>query len=382
MHYIEVHTFINQILSVFYRIGFWTREDEKSPIKLRIKWFYVIYHSMVVMSAGMASLQNENKDDSILLIETALVNAVLTVKLWLTMWKQRKICELLEQICSFTVRDRETFEFVNGKLKKFINLIKIFIWIVVSLATCEVMAPFVGEKKLFFNIALPFDWKKNDFNYLLANAYICSEIILACLSILMTIVLWYIMFNCSLRYQVLGIHIKKMGSRLGEESKGTLDKKNVFREDLSALIKDCLLTRKLVCDIESFCSTIFFLEIGTSGLCICGSIYCLAFDVSEKTVGRMIHFSSLLYNVTGIFITTNFGNEIMLKSNRLSYYLFESDWIDQPQSTKMMIIILAECLQQPHTIVIAKLYPLTLETFVRILNFSYSTFNILKSFRM
>ncbi|XP_037040042.1 odorant receptor 94b-like [Bradysia coprophila] len=382
MHHIQVHTIINQILSVFYRIGFWNREDEKSPIKLRIKWFYLIYHFMVVVSAVTGSLHNENKDDRILLIETAVVNAVLTAKLWLTMWKQRQIFELLEQICTFTVRDREAFVFVNEKLKQFSNVTKLFIWIVAVLATFEVIAPFVGEKNLFFKIALPFDWRKNDLNYLLANAYICSAIILSCFCVLNTILLWYIMFNCSLRYQVLGIHITKMGSRLGEESKGILDKENVCRDDLSTLIKECLLTRKLVSDLESFCSTIVFIEIGTSGLCICGSIYCLAFDISESNVGRMIHFSSLLYNVTGIFITTNFGNEIMLHSNRLSYCLFKSDWFDQPQSTKMMIIILGECLKHPQTIVIAKLYPLTLETFVRILNFSYSTFNLLKTFRM
>lgn len=90
----------------------------------------------------------------------------------------------------------------------------------------------------------------------------------------------------------------------------------------------------------------------------------------------------------------------MLSSNRLSYSLFESDWTDQPQSTKMCILIFGEYLRQPHELIIGKLYPLTLETFTmvclnfgrfvqfffieniwfQILNSAYSMFNVLKKF--
>ncbi|KAG4070078.1 hypothetical protein HA402_013738 [Bradysia odoriphaga] len=107
----------------------------------------------------------------------------------------------------------------------------------------------------------------------------------------------------------------------------------------------------------------------------------ISLNVSENNVGRLVHLSSLAYNVAGIFITTYLGNEIMLTSNRLTYCAFESDWYNQPQSTKLIITILDEFLQQPQVMVVAKLYPLTLETFTRILNFAYSTFNILKNFR-
>ncbi|XP_037039733.1 odorant receptor 94b-like isoform X2 [Bradysia coprophila] len=382
MHSVTTHPLVKQLISVYYRVGVWNRENEHSPIRLRIKWFYFIYQFMVPISAIIGSFKNENTDDRIFLVETSIVNGTLSAKFWLMMQKQEQILELLEKICIFSIQDKDCFRFFNKKLELFTKVTKSFMYAVIPLAVFSALAPFAGDRKLFFKLALPFDAEKNDFNFLMANFYTFTAVAFAFFFISFSVVLWYIMFVCSLRYNVLGIQLTKMG-RLSEESKGVSDrqKQNAFRRDLWGIMKDCLLTRNLVCEIESFCSTIFFIELGTSGLCICASVYCLAFNVSENIVGRLVHLSSLGYNVAGILITTYLGNEITLTSNRLSYCVFESDWYDQPQSTKFIITILGEFLQQPQVMVVAKLYTLTLETFTRILNFAYSTFNILKNFR-
>ena len=141
---------------------------------------------------------------------------------------------------------------------------------------------------------------------------------------------------------------------------------------------------RLTTELASFASNLFFIQFATSALGICGSVYCVAFvsqicrplqetidlfclqDVSENVMERTFHFMALGYNISEIFMITYLGNEIMLSSDRLSYCLFESDWVDQPQSTKKIIIIFGEFLKQPHQLVIGKLYPLTLETFTRV----------------
>jgi len=61
-----------------------------------------------------------------------------------------------------------------------------------------------------------------------------------------------------------------------------------------------------------------------------------------------------------------FGNDINISSDRLSYCLFESNWIDQPQATKENIMVFGELLNQPQELVIGKIYPLTLRTFRRV----------------
>lgn len=61
-----------------------------------------------------------------------------------------------------------------------------------------------------------------------------------------------------------------------------------------------------------------------------------------------------------------FGNEIELNSGGLSYCLFESNWMEQTKSCQKNIIILMEVLKKPQQLVIAKLYPLNLETFISV----------------
>lgn len=90
------------------------------------------------------------------------------------------------------------------------------------------------------------------------------------------------------------------------------------------------------------------------------------FQNVDDFVELLIYLFILFYYLSEIFMITYFGNEIMLSSNRLSYCLFESEWMEQPHKTKKCIIIFGECLLQPHVLLIAKLYPLTVESFTKV----------------
>lgn len=63
---------------------------------------------------------------------------------------------------------------------------------------------------------------------------------------------------------------------------------------------------------------------------------------------------------------TYFGNEIVLASSRLSYALFECDWIDQCNLCKKSMIILMEALKRPQKLIIGKIYSLDLEIFTSV----------------
>lgn len=74
----------------------------------------------------------------------------------------------------------------------------------------------------------------------------------------------------------------------------------------------------------------------------------------------------MIYNTFDIFMLMYFGNEIKLESDRFSYCLFESSWIDQPKVIKDNMIILTEILKQPQQLIICKLYPMNLGTFTSV----------------
>lgn len=70
--------------------------------------------------------------------------------------------------------------------------------------------------------------------------------------------------------------------------------------------------------------------------------------------------------VLDILTITYFGNEITIKSNDLSWCIYESHWIDQPLIHQKHIIICLEFFMRPQTLVIGFLFPLDLKTFVSV----------------
>ncbi|XP_037039737.1 putative odorant receptor 71a [Bradysia coprophila] len=382
MHSIRINKVIDQMISFFRRIGIWHGEDMPKMGQLRLKSFYSIYYLFFFISFSVGAIKKETVDESIFLAEVAVIVSVMTTKIWMLLWKQKQIMALLNRICVFSIRNDEEFAYFNDKVDRFVKFVIVFACATIVGSLGNAIFPFIGkEKKLIVDIAFPLDWKNSEIAFWMAYIFFVSENILSILAITLSVVIWYLLLHCSLRYKILGMEIRNMG-RITSGGNGKMSvkkQKSLFYEDLVAAIKFHLHLRGLIDELESFLSKLFLLQFATSGVCICGSIYCLAFDVAVNFVERIVHVYSLFYNTAELLMITYLGNDILLSSSDLTYSLFESEWIGQPQSTQKCIVIFGEYLKQSHEMLIGKLYPLTLETFTRILNSSYSLFNILKN---
>lgn len=80
----------------------------------------------------------------------------------------------------------------------------------------------------------------------------------------------------------------------------------------------------------------------------------------------LFYFIEIVYCYSDIFGVLYLGNEIMLASDRLSYCLFESDWIIQTEQCKEHMIILVEYLKRPRRFVVGKLFSVDLEMFTTV----------------
>ncbi|XP_037039744.1 putative odorant receptor 71a [Bradysia coprophila] len=382
MHSTRIHTVIDRTISFFRRIGIWHEEVGPLMGQLRLKLFYSIYYLFFVISLSIGSITSETADESIFLAEAAIIIAVFTIKIWMLIWKQKQIMRLLNRICVFSIRNDQEYVFFNEKVEKFIKFVTVFSCVTVVVSVGNTIFPFFGNGKLLLlDIAFPLDWKNSEIGFWMAYIFFFSENVLSFLPFAFSVIIWYLLLHCSLRYKILGMEIGNMGRRT-DGSKVNISVKEqqaIFYQDLVASIEAHLHLRGLIDELESFLSKLFLLEFATSGLCICGSIYCLAFDISDHFVERVVHIYMFFYHTAELFMITYFGNEILVTSGRLSFSLFEADWVDQPPSTTKCIIIFGEYLRQSHQLLIGRLYPLTLETFTRILKSSYSLFNILKN---
>ncbi|XP_037039739.1 putative odorant receptor 71a [Bradysia coprophila] len=382
MHSTQVHKVINQIISFCRRIGLWHGEDIPTSTQLGLKSLCCIYICLFPISFGFGAITSETIDDSIFLAELSVITVVLTAKIVMLLWKQKSIMGLLDRICVFSIRYDDDFAFFNDKVEKFIKFVNVFgCGAIVATLGCSVFT-FIGETRTFvMDFGFPLDWRNSEIGFWVAYIFFTSENVLTFLPLSHSVIIWYLLLHCSLRYKILGMEIKNLGRITGggKVKMSEKEQQTIFYRDLVASIRAHLHLRESIDELESFLSTLFLLQLATSGLCICGSIYCLAFDVSDNIVERIVHVYSLFNSIAELFMITYLGNEILLSSSHLTYSLFESEWIGQPHSTIKCIIIFGEYLKRSHEMLIGKLYPLTLETFTRILKSSYSLFNILKN---
>lgn len=94
------------------------------------------------------------------------------------------------------------------------------------------------------------------------------------------------------------------------------------------------------------------------------------FNSFQSSPDNLFEFATyvacLSHGIFDIFLVMYLGNEIYLESYGLPYCLFESNWMDQSESCKKIIIIMSEVLKKPQELVIFKLYPMNLERFTSV----------------
>ncbi|XP_037033155.1 putative odorant receptor 71a [Bradysia coprophila] len=386
MYPVQIHPKIEKLISFFYRIGVWSGENEETGRGTILKIFYSLYFSLAVISVISGAFLSDNKDETIFLTQISINCTVLLVKLVYLIWRKSDILELMHQVCTFYVDDREELTLVNDKLNNLLTF-SVFVFGSVNFAefSSVVIVPISAhnERQLFFNIGFPLDYKNSDLAYWLADLYLATGMIFVTIALFFSVIVWYLMANCGLRYKLLGQQIKYTGIKTVKGRSG--DKRqtsdSLYRQDLKNAIAKHQTLEDLTTQLDSFLSKFFGVQFATSGFCICCSIFCIVFNRGLNWLEQIIQIVVLVYSIFDIFMITYFGNHILSESERLSYYLFESEWVNQQLSTKKIVLLFAEFLNEPRQLVILKIYPLTLETFKRIMNSAYSMFNVLQNFK-
>lgn len=235
----QVHGVINQIMELFYRLGLWHHGDEATVKETTTKLFYFIFYLLFPISLIAGAITSNNAGEPIFLLQAAVMFIVLAMKLFYIIWKKEQIIELLCQIDVFSFEDHIEYTLVSQKLKSFMKFVIVFFVNVCFGCGCAVVVvPFVGsEKKLFYNIAFPFDYKNNEIAFCLAFAFVFLEVIITMISILFSIIIWYLMFTASLMYNTLGIELKNIGAIRTVQETENNGKQNTFFGDLIKLIE-------------------------------------------------------------------------------------------------------------------------------------------------
>lgn len=246
MFAIEVDKTIRYFINVFYRVGIWSSDDESSFRKFGKKFVYIVFGALFPIFFATNSFLCSDRNESIYSVLTALEAAIQYVKLLYLLFKKDEILALVNNKID-PIENHSDYDKNNKKLKKFMRFARpycISIYITVALLIVIKLPVFSSDKGLPFFIS--FTWNDSAIIYWLAFSYMLLSTPLCATVNLSTPLIWYIMLNCSIKYELLGIKLRNVGSgnktiepRVKKNQKNLkLTRGSTYVEDLIIFTKD------------------------------------------------------------------------------------------------------------------------------------------------
>lgn len=241
MYFIEIPKEINYMMSLFYYVGLWHCGDKATVSETRIKFFFCFYYLLFPISLVAGAIASDNQDEKIFLAEATIASVVLYVKITYVIWKKGRVLDMINHIGVYSMQNYEEFTLVKNKTKRFMKFLTFFFVITSAAGYVALFAPTLGKEKiLLFNIGFPLDWKNSETAYWIAITFIFTQINIAYIGILFSILIWYLMINCALRYKLVGRKIVNMGE-ISEANEITNKRKITDEERNNVFLRDLIL---------------------------------------------------------------------------------------------------------------------------------------------
>lgn len=207
MYIIEVHKQISQILSIFYFIGLWQKDDCSVLYKCAMKIWYTVLFGCYPLLLFIGVFTKDNVIESILVAVLAILILLQNIRLHYILWKKQDILEVIEKLSTHSIQSDKEFEHIYNKIENFAKYVSrfviiIFIWIVSSFLT------FAIERKLMTNFYCPWNWKENSIVFWLAFSFDACEIMISFVCFLFNTIIWFLMMSCAIKFQVLGNELR------------------------------------------------------------------------------------------------------------------------------------------------------------------------------
>lgn len=211
VHIIKPHRIITQIIAVFKCFGMWERDNQFLIIKLLKRLIHFLISASLCFSLFSGSYLSDDYNESFFLTAAGIGSLLQVVKLIYVLTKRDQISSFLDDI---SVTDLEEFSDMQQSLNNFAKFgyVYIFILVIGVVGFYIITLPvFSTDLALPLNIGFPLDWRNNRLNYWLAHSFIAIGLLMAAVAYFFTIVYWYIMFNCSIKYKILGNQFRTLG---------------------------------------------------------------------------------------------------------------------------------------------------------------------------
>ncbi|XP_068906925.1 odorant receptor 10-like [Tenebrio molitor] len=235
------------------------------------------------------------------------------------------------------------------------------------------------QQKLPVNIITPFGTETRG-KYLFTLMYTIIPVTYLVWIIVTLDALFMALMSCiSAHLNVLGGAFKTLHPRCVERiTRCKLNSKNLEHEVDKEMIK-CIQHLQTLLRVSEQLESIYnvqtFFQACVSLGEMCFSLFLLSQTI-DQSIGSEITY--LFGTSLELLMYCWFGNRITEASMKLSYSIYEADWLSAKLSTRKKMILTMTRMTKPIYVTIGKITPLTLNTFLTMARGAYSFFTFLK----
>lgn len=153
--------------------------------------------------------------------------------------------------------------------------------------------------------------------------------------------------------------------------------KATYHEKLTVIIEKHKKLIDILKKFEQIFNITFFIRGLTSTIVFCTTAFTLV--VLEDTSLMISFFVYMLATSCQLSIPSYYGNEISFLSDRLSTSLFHSEWYEESEKKKILMLI--TFMKRKIKITSFKIFHVDLETFMTVCNSAYSLYAVFKNFQ-
>lgn len=198
---------------LFYILGLWPKDNSSILYKIYGISIFVTFYVSYLVATALGMLFSTNFVEKIHLSLVTFSAFAVMYRVLIFYRKKEQIQHLTSMINDYSIDDGKQFTSINEKIKTFEKYAYLLMYVPAAGVLMIMFVPMISNSKvLIINIWVPIDLEQSSLAFWIACAY--SSI---CLSFIVTafqpsLVIWYTMLNISIKYEILGNKLMKLGN--------------------------------------------------------------------------------------------------------------------------------------------------------------------------
>lgn len=247
MFEIELHSGVRKITSIFLFIGIWPQEIDSESLKKFKAYFLAALYTSFPIHFAVCAFFADDVTESVTSGLYALLESVASAKCFYLIFNREKILGFLnDPILSHQTESKEEYDNYSKKINRFVNFIRLYLSVMSVSLIANNIYNLTSDDDLL-PLGLTFPRENHEIGYWVQYACITVSCAMCCISNFSNIIIWYVMLNYSIEYELLGSKFRKLGVKSEEDEKVFSQKKpttitsslgSTYLDDLLGLVKD------------------------------------------------------------------------------------------------------------------------------------------------